>query len=289
MDQQTKRPTGDSLKVPSRTGKERAPLASGMSVRKRKKARLLARLRGVMLIVCGMILFTGLLLAFLPMLRVKSIEVKGNVYYSTEEIIEMSNIKVGDEMLALDLEDSWTRLVSGMEYLDYAVVRVKSPVSIVIEITEKPSVAYTAYNGKYYSFDESFCVLAESDAKEAFSGFVFVELPEITALSVGESIRFADEDVGYVQTLLDTVCGEGLAPHTTLLDCRGRYDSAIVLGGVCRIEVGSVRDLAAKLQLAQGIVVSKGVSEGQYVVVDVSDPAAATYRILSSAELLLNQ
>lgn len=250
--------------------------------KKRPDPRLLARLRAAMLIIGSMILLIGLLLAILPMFKVKNIEISGIQYYSETQILETVGIKEGDEMLAIDLNAIRDSLFDKFEHIETVTVRSVFPSTVQIEIVEKTDVAYTSYEGRFYSFDSHFLVLDSSDTEEAFKMYARVTLPEIVSLRVGENITFSNSeiDMSYVFALLEEMRKAELLPYVTLLDCEQKYSNAVELNGNCRIEVGKVSAIPSKLELAQEILVRKGLLEGQCVVLDVSDLQKSTYRVL---------
>lgn len=257
--------------------------AQGMYRRKKRPdPRLLARLRAAMLIIGSMILLIGLLLVILPMFKVKNIEISGIQYYSEAQILETVGIKKGDEMLAINLTAVRDSLFEKFEHIDTVTVRSVFPSTVQIEIVEKTDVAYTLYDGRFYSFDSNFRVLDSSDTEEKFAIYARVTLPEIASLRVGENITFSNSevDMSYIFMLLEEMREAELLPYVTLLDCEQKYSNAVELNGNCRIEVGKVSAIPSKLELAQEILVRKGLLEGQCVVLDVSDLQKSTYRVL---------
>jgi hypothetical protein len=92
--------------------------------------------------------------------------------------------------------------------------------------------------------------------------------------------------MSYVFTLLEEMRKAELLPYVTRLDCEQKYSTAVELNGNCRIEVGKVSAIPSKLELAQEILVRKGLSEGECVVLDVSDLQKSTYRVLNAVEFL---
>jgi len=259
------------------------------SSRKKKiNPRCLSKLRGTILLVGSLILLLGMLLAILPMFKLQTIEVSGTEHYTEEQILEKAGITVGDEMLAIDLNKVRDSLLDHFEYIESVTVRSVFPSTVKIEIVEKSNVAYLWHEGEFYSFDSQFRVLEKSSDEGTFAGFTRVDLPETVSVNVGETIVFANPniDMSYVFTLLEEMKTAELLPYVTLLDCEQKYENAIELNGNCRIEIGKVSDIPSKLELAQQILVNKGLAEGQCVVLNVSDMSKSTYRLLSQTDFL---
>ncbi len=290
----TQRPTANGSATPRSTpqGHGGAPKPQHQQVQTTRKKRVnprhLARLRATMLVVGSMILLLGLLLAILPLFKLQKIEISGIQYYTEEQILEHTGLTIGDEMLAIDLDATRDALLSNFNNIERVTVRSIFPGTVKIEIVEKSDVAYLWYEGEFYSFDSNFRVLEKSSHAERFDGFARVILPEIATLEVGEKIVFSnsDMDMGYVFSLVNEMKRAELLPYVTLLDCEQKYQNAIELNNNCRIEVGKISDIPSKLELAQQILVSKGLGEGQCVVLDVSDMKKSTYRLISQADFL---
>ncbi|MBQ1962693.1 MAG: FtsQ-type POTRA domain-containing protein [Clostridia bacterium] len=264
--------------TPIRVGRQKRPAESKLRV-----------LRGAMVAICGMILVMGLLLTILPLFRISGIIIEGNSYYSTEEILAYAGIAEGDEWLAIDGQKIADAIRSKGQYIDRVTVSGEFPLVVRISIEEK-NVMYTAHNGSYYAFDDTFTVLASSKNEKDFSSFLYVELPEIRGIEVGYAILFerADMDMGYISVLRNTLSENGLLAHTTKLDCSKKYNVSAELGGTLRLTLGKVSDLTAKLTLAEKILEERKTEGTCYISLDVSDMQKSTYRIMSEADFLAN-
>ena len=264
--------------TPIRVGRQKRPAESKLRV-----------LRGAMVAICGMILVMGLLLTILPLFRISGIIIEGNSYYSTEEILAYAGIAEGDEWLAIDGQKIADAIRSKGRYIDRVTVSGEFPLVVRISIEEK-NVMYTAHNGSYYAFDDTFTVLASSKNEKDFSSFLYVELPEIRGIEVGYAILFerADMDMGYISVLRNTLSENGLLAHTTKLDCSKKYNVSAELGGTLRLTLGKVSDLTAKLTLAEKILEERKTEGTCYISLDVSDMQKSTYRIMSEADFLAN-
>ncbi|MBQ9131088.1 MAG: FtsQ-type POTRA domain-containing protein [Clostridia bacterium] len=266
---------------------------NGARVRRKKPNGLLVRLlRGAILAVGGVILLLSLLLVILPLFRVQKIYVEGNSYYTTEEILELSGIRVGDELLAVNGQAA-ADAIYGTGYFSDVTVSGRFPGTVRITVKEKTNVMYTEYRGNYYSFDESFTVLEASKDPEAFRGLLRVNLPEVAHLCVGAPILFATNlfdgdamNMDYIHALADSLDKNGLLPYVTSVDCSQKYNVSFVLNDTFRLQVGKVSDMDAKLQLADRILAEKQSNGAAYVTLDVSNLQKSTYRVLDAEEFM---
>lgn len=256
--------------------------------KKRPNQAFLALMRATMLVLCGLIVLTGTLLLVLPMFRVKNIVVEGNSYYTAEQIIECSSIEIGDEMLVLDSNAAIDSIYDQCDYVSSAkVVRYLFKVKIVVK--ERENVTYTEYNGKFYTLSDRFLVLEESESDEAFKAFPKVTLPEIAALSVGETVEFenGDVDLTYLFDLIETLKETERLDDVASIDCSKKFSVSYVRGDRFLIELGAVSDMETKLELVDLIIERKAGDSDTCAIVNVSNMKKPTFRAVGTTELLL--
>lgn len=286
MNQQTTVSTNPQNRRQAPTERRSAPPAK----RRGPDPKVLRLLYRLMLIVSGAIALVGLLLLILPAFQVKEIRVEGNSRHTTQEIIDASKLEVGQEILALDLEESLEEIYKNCKYVKSARI-MRTPFSVRIEVKEyeKNQLLYTEFNGKYYSLNRDFRVLSESADAAAFEGFLFVKMPEISALAVGSKLRFsnADADLSYVNEMIDQLDAGGVLAEVTSLDVSGKHSVSYVMSDTCRVNFGKVGDSKTKLLLVEEILSQKGGTGETLSVVDVSDPQKPTYRQISDPSLLM--
>ncbi len=255
--------------------------------RKRPNPQLLQMLEGGMLIIAGLIVLLGLILIVLPMFRVQSIEVEGNSIHTTQEIVEASGLEVGQELFSVNRKDVNYGIWTKCRYVDeIAVVRSFNKVKIIV--VEKENVMVTSFNGKYFSFDADFYVIEESPSEEHMRHFLTVELPRIQSLTVGGDMIFenGESDMSYVQQVVSALRERGVLSGVTMIDFSKKYNVSYVLSDSCRVYLGSVSDVSAKLAMTEHILSLKEWTQDTPAVVDVSNLKKPTFRSLSTGEVL---
>lgn len=119
---------------------------------------------------------------------VAAIEVKGNAYYSPEQVTEISGLKTGTNIFKIKKGDALSRLQKDA-HIASAHVERDLPRTVVITIEEREEIAYYKNNKKFIIVDNEGYVLREADAAP--------ELTELVGLSVTEEAvgqRIAVED-----------------------------------------------------------------------------------------------
>lgn len=137
-------------------------------------------------LILGVLAIIGLCI-YNTALQIVSISVEGNVTISDEEIIRLSGIKPGDNVLTLNDE----KICAGIQtnsYLVYNGITRNSFQNIVISVREREPAAYINYCGLIYIIDNRGALLAMSDDTDHPPELLRLEGVEIRNAPMGEKI-----------------------------------------------------------------------------------------------------
>ncbi len=248
------------------------------TIKKQPNPSLLRLLRRVMFGIGCITLILCLLLAILPLFKLQTVEMVGNGYYTSEQILQAAGISLGDESLALDPQQICNRLFAHAPYVQSCTVSVL-PFSVKIELKEKENVMYTMYNGKYISFEYnrktgSFYVLEEKSDCSDFSPFLETVLPSILSAEVGKSIVFSNAslNLSYTQTLAEALKTNGLMEQVASIDFSKTSALSYETRGGCTVKLGNTDELSTKLKLVKNFL----ASDSTLTEIDVRDVLAPT-------------
>ena len=251
----------------------------------RRTNRKLRAVRGVMLLLCGMIAVIGALLLILPAFKVKNIVVEGDLVVTTqEEIIAASGIEYGTEIIGTN----WKIASSNIEkqcHVQVTETRI-SPFKITFVVKEK-EVLRMQYGECWVSLDESFRVM-DASLEDDFAGLLQVKLPSVVGVTPGEKLRFAEGNVEltYVTEMISFLDESGIKSRVDVLDVSEKFNVTCTLDGTYRVVLGKVGDLANKMEIANEIISMKS-GESLCAVIDVSNSEKSIYRPIEKSELLL--
>ena len=137
--------------------------------------------------------FIGIIIAFIYLLfnletfNLENIEVEGNTKYTDEEIIQNSNLQIGDNIFKQLLNSDNKKI--NLSYIAKSSLHCAIPDTIVIKVEERYPmyIALDNNTGKYYKIDNEGYLLEECDlsAKEdelLVEGFTF-----------GENVKFGEK------------------------------------------------------------------------------------------------
>ncbi len=153
---------------------------------RRKKHYLIKFLIVVGIIVCTVVFLRS------SFFDIKKIDVKGNDYYSDEEIINMSGASTGRNIL---FDSGRKQIVEKLEVNPYfREVKVKRdlPKKLIIDVNERKQIAAAVFGNKYVVIDVNGLVLrtAETDPKlTLLSGFTLSRIKE------GKKIKAKEKDM----------------------------------------------------------------------------------------------
>ena len=272
---------------------QRARAASDASVhpvkrrREQKNQKKLSALRGAMIVVVILILVVGVLLLTIPMFRVKSIVVEGNSYYTDEEIIEASGIKIGDEILSVLMAHQSREIDNRMyQKCNLSTIRISCGLSTVtITVTEPQNMMYTEGEGEWYSLDRELRVWEKNAEESVFSPFLKVKLPKVSYAEEGSFLAFVNPAINhdYIAGFLDALERAEVLELVTYIDFSDKYSLSCVFEDTVCMELGSLENFEKKLECFYNVLKEKESSD--CAVIDVSNPSKATYRRVVQEEL----
>ena len=169
-----------------------------MEKNERKIKRKIRKIKGWMYLVGLVIILGALLFVFkAPFFNVANFEVKGNHYYSDDEVINMGNCSTGGNIfLDVDCQEIKERLIKD-PYMPQVNVRRKIPNTIEINITERTQVAGIVYGKSYVVIDQEGVVLRKTSVDPKVT---ILRGMNISKLTLGEPIEI-EEDVLFRQSM----------------------------------------------------------------------------------------
>lgn len=259
--------------------------------RMKKNEKKLRLLQLIMTAVIISILIVGMLLLILPQFRVKTIEVKGEGLTSAEikdietfikeEINgkEIWEVKASHKSRELD-----RKIYDKFPYL--ATISISCRFSkVTITVTKLENLMYTEHGGEWYAFDADLHVWMKNAEGSAFSPFLKVKLPALSAVSVGQKLGFSNTHIsyGYIAELVEGLRNAEVLEHVTYIDFSDKFGISCVIEDTFRMELGDMSMLDRKLTCFYQVLKEK--NSNAFAVIDVSDPTKATYRTVAQNEL----
>ncbi len=207
---------------------------------------------GILACACGYMFF-----------KVKSIEVRGNKLYASEDIIRASGITESDNLFAVKTSDLQNTLSLAFPYIKTATVSRILPTTLVITVTEDSPCYYTEIGGEYYLLSETLRVLERAETAEAYTDrmehLLPLSLPTATYVVTGREVAFTRESTyTYLLSFLEQLRASPLFPQISSIHASDKFSMYIIL---CdhryKAMLGSNENMEAKLSFLSAIIETK--------------------------------
>jgi hypothetical protein len=145
--------------------------------------------------------------------KVQEIEVVGNVRYTGEEILEVAQIKPGDNLVLLDKYGISQRIYTRLPYVTNVSPRRKFPDKLIVEVTETRAVAAVEGGGSWWLLSSNGKILEPIERADAGDYMILAGVSAVEPTAAGwlETTGCATgcaETIGFSAT---TGCATGCA------------------------------------------------------------------------------
>ena len=202
----------------------------------------------------------AVVLACVVFFRINSIEVSGNVRYTTEEIIEASGIETGDNLVALSRSRVSASICTKLPYVENVNIKKVLPDGVVLRVSERVAAASVE------SMEGRWLISAQGKLLEKDTGTdLVVTINGLTAAGPypGGMIQVAEGEettLSYVKELLTQLESHGWLGECTVLDCSAA--TFILLDyGIYRVKLPRGGDYNYFLNLTESALASGSIPE----------------------------
>lgn len=151
-----------------------------------RRKRLLMR---VLLLICAVLL---LLLFFKSnYFAIKDIKVEGMNYYTGAEIIGMSGVKVGDNLIFDSRQGDIKEALKSNPYFKEVSIKRKLPSTLIIQVEERPQTAGVIFGEGFIVIDDEGTVLRRTDVDPKLTLLTGLTISKMT---VGEKLEAEESD-----------------------------------------------------------------------------------------------
>lgn len=188
--------------------------------------------------------------------RISAIEVIGAERYTVKQIISMSGIKTGDNLVFVDKNRATEEIRSNLPYLNEVVIEKIVPDTIRISVTESKPLAVIQYDGDWWIIDQKARVLDKTTAGD-IEDKIKVNGLSVTAVSVGQEIRVDNSETTkrtYLIDVLSALENAGLSHQVQNLDISNIANISFDLSDRFNIEFGSGEDADYKIAIMNNII-----------------------------------
>lgn len=240
-------------------GREKRRAAASRKARRRKRLLLIFYLV-TFLIAIG----AAVVLSITVLFRIDTIQVTGQSRYTEQEIVQMSGIKVGENLFLADTATAKQQIEEKLPYIGRAKVSRRLPAKILITVEEAEISGAVEYNGGYAIVSPEGKVLEITSAIP--EGYSLIEGLDLKSADLGKKIVYEDPEKQEMFTeLAQSLAEHGIAPITRM-DLTNLYDIVVEYDGRITMEFGLPSDIDFKVRFAKTILSEPDMADAQGVL-----------------------
>ncbi len=249
-----------------------------MTAQKRKKQKNSNRGGGFFLgsvsfiIICAALIF-GMSVFF----RVSNIEIVGAEKYTADEIIEVSGIKDGSNLMFINRSAAENRIYSELVYIGTVKITRKLPNTVVINVYESGTVAAIKTDDGYWLIDNNCRLLEKCSASDAES---YIKINGLVATEplLGSTIKASEEDVpkiNYLKTILTALRSRNMLDNISSVDISNIANAQFDYLTRFKVKLGKNENIDNKIELLLGV--AEKLEAAETGTIDVSEDKKAHF------------
>ncbi|MBQ9298214.1 MAG: FtsQ-type POTRA domain-containing protein [Clostridia bacterium] len=194
--------------------------------KERKKRRILAFLKGIAIVT--LIMGGTLGIALSPLFEVEKLETEGNNKVASEEIINLSEIEIGENIFLVRNNTAINKILKN-PYIEEVKINKQLPDKIVIKIKERKPTFYIESEGKYIYINNQGYILEIKENKDELPQILFNSLKS-TKLEPGARLAKENlETLGIILRIMEAANGNGIGNLITIIDIVNKNDIKLVM------------------------------------------------------------
>ena len=167
--------------------------------RRRGRGSLGPLMRALSVVLTAVVIVAALTLFF----KVDQVIVSGNSRYSQDEIVEVSGVRQGDNLILLNKYQIARQLYSKLPYITDVRVNRNLPDKLLIEVTETRAALALESGGAWWLLSEAGKVLDTAEATEV-EGYLLLRGVTAEGITIGQQLRLAEGNLS-TERLLELV------------------------------------------------------------------------------------
>lgn len=210
-------------------------------------------------------LCVGIILALTLFFNINKIVVSGDKVYSEKEVVDASEINIGDNLIFLSKEEINDEITKELPYVGAVKIKRRLPSTLEIVITKTDAYMATAQDGYYILLDKNGKVL-EKDLEIIDENIVLANLGEINSVEVGETISLKEEKTFTKLNAVLTECENVGIAEITSINISDIYNIKLVYQGRITLELGETdeNNLNSKLALGKAAIEKQNEENNLY-------------------------
>ncbi len=214
--------------------------------RRGKKGKSIIAVLFSVIIICG-----ALLLGVSVFFKISVIKVEGSTRYSSEQVLAVSGIQVGDNLFFVNKFDINSKIFKEFPYAQEVTINRGLPDTVRIKIIDAVPVAYIQEGNDYWLLDKS-CKLLEKVGEDKISGLIkFLGIHPSQPVP-GQKLSESEENkakAAYLADIIAELSGRDMLSKVSQVDITDISSTYFDYLGRFKVKLGKNSDLPAKFKL----------------------------------------
>lgn len=209
--------------------------------------------------------------------NIKLINVTGISKYTSEDIIEITGVKSGDNLFRINIENIENNILNELVYIDSVKIKRELPDKLYIECVQSEIEYSVKLDNERYSYVSKHGRVLEQDMTERIDTAIEVVGLDIEDIPTGGFIteKNSDKTYAFLKILEDTAIQN--LQNITSIELKDLQDIKIVYDDRINIVVGNISDLSQKLKLVQYVIENK-IGNTERGIIDIKNGDKAVFR-----------
>ena len=247
--------------------------------RNRRGRRNRGRFGALYKLLSAVLILAAIVLGCVVFFRVNTVEVVGDSPYTAEEIIAVSGVEQGDNLILLDKYRIAQRIYTALPYITEVRINRQLPDVLLVEVVETQAVAAVQGAGAWWLVSPTGKVLEAVDS-EAAQDYLILEGMTAQDPAAGERLTLSEEDNLDAETLISLLSAmetRGVLTRTDSVDASDPEQLVLDYDGRFRVEIGYDADFGFKMDCLVAAVATFQPNETGTIRMTVSNDSEVRF------------
>ena len=199
--------------------------------------------------------------------RCTSINVSGNEKYTSDEIISVSGVHTGDNLVKLDASATRDNILNSLAYVDEVKVKKSFPTRINITVTEAEKQYCVVANGTTVAISRRGKILEVCQA----NGLPIIRGYDPESLDVGTWLKSSTDGKSDIPEEIFAAADKAGVDDITEIDMTDKFNVKVSVENRVILSLGSVDEVESKMLVAAEIIYHQ-LGKEEYVTLQLSNP-----------------
>lgn len=245
--------------------KEKEYEESVKKAKKSKRRRKAKRARKIFVCFLFVLIAAFCVLSLTVFFKTSEIKIEGNSTYTSEEIINISNIKNGDNLFLLNKDEISATLEKNLPFIKEAMIEIKLPETVVIKVSETEEQVCFKSGNKFFSADYDGKILKEYSEKP--DALTIITVSDKNNFTTGNNAKLNSE---LEETVIYKFLGliNEFGANVNSINVLDPYQSYMRIDNRFIVKFGSVSELEYKAAYLKAML--KKMPDTQTGIIDLS-------------------